>query len=148
MFTNQLINRSRRAERLPAGVFRLVLLCSVLLLLSGLTVGAHASLAAPAAHAPSGAAEEVRVILRSTGFEPAELARSASNFQLIVENRSGAADLTLRLLRVAGEQEETVRDVAFPSGATEVSEAIALPAGEYRLVVLHRPAWLLRLNLH
>ena len=148
MFNNQLIGRSREhAIRHPAHVVRLAFLFSALLLLSGLTAEARSSLSLPEAPALFGTAEEVRVVLRSTGFAPAERTRGASSFQLTIENRSGAPDLTLRLLRVEGEQEETARDIAFPSGAMEVSEAIALPAGDYRLAVLHRPAWLLRLNL-
>ena len=139
MFSNQLIDQSGRAARHTARIARLALFLSVLIALSGLAAGAHASLAAPA--------EEVRVTLRATGCAPAELTRSASNFQLNAENQSGEQDLTLRLLRVMEEHEEAVRDIAFPPRAAEVSEAIALPAGDYRLVVLHRPAWLLRLTL-
>lgn len=74
---------------------------------------------------------EVELItLRSSGFEPAELARSKGPFVLFVDDRSGRDGSSLTLQRVRGEH---LRDVNTSRMKSEWHGVINLPPGDYVL---------------
>ena len=63
---------------------------------------AAASNVTPAAQTP----EEAKVTLKTTGFEPAEIARAAGSFRLRVVNASGEQSLTFRVLKATGQKRQ------------------------------------------
>src|SRR5215203_481108 len=63
---------------------------------------------------------EVLLTLNSNGFDPAEVRPPSGRFLLSIDNRSGAGELILRLLRTDGTQ---IRELKIPGGGGDWSEA-------------------------
>jgi hypothetical protein len=88
--------------------------------------------------APSQELEEVTLLLRATGFEPAQVTRPAGRFLLSVDNRSGVEELTFEITRADGTK---VREIKVLKGNVDWSEEINLIAGQYTLNEAAHPAW-------
>jgi hypothetical protein len=84
------------------------------------------------------------VVLRSYGFEPRALTATAGPILLIVLNRSGLKECTLRLDREAGPR---VIEFQAPRRRPNRAESISLTPGSYLLTVLERPGWLCRITV-
>ena len=82
---------------------------------------------------------EVSLLLRSNGFDPAEVRPPSHRFLLSIDNRSGVNDLTLRLNRADGTQ---VRELHVSGAGGDWSETIDLSAGTYTLSEANHSAWL------
>jgi hypothetical protein len=138
-------NRRAGAVHLPASrAVKAVLVATALLTLSALACGAHAWLAPHAAIATAtlGAAQqadEMRVVLRASDFDPASVERAPGHLRLVVVNQSGRNNVTLRLKRMGG---EVVRESQVPQGASEWSDEFDLQAGKYVLSDVTNPACL------
>jgi hypothetical protein len=80
-----------------------------------------------------------RLTLRPHGFEPNQMTRPKKTFLLMVENRSGIEDVTLRLDRLAGgrlfERPVKKRNQIW-------TDKFDLPPGSYRLSVAENPKWI------
>ena len=81
---------------------------------------------------------EVLLTLNSNGFDPAEVRPPSGRFLLSIDNRSGAGELILRLLRTDGTQ---IRELKIPGGGGDWSEAFDLSAGTYTLSEMNHSTW-------
>jgi hypothetical protein len=80
---------------------------------------------------------EVELItLRPEGFEPLQVTRPKGPFVLVVDDRSGKEDSSLRLQRLQGER---LRDVNTNRKKSEWYDLIDLPPGEYVLSDAENP---------
>ncbi len=86
--------------------------------------------------------DDVTLTIREGGFEPSEITRAPGKFLLSVDNRSGVAQITLRLNR---EGVGHVRDIPVPKDATDWAEEIDLQAGQYHLTEVNHPNWVCRI---
>lgn len=139
------------------GRHRLPLLLIVLtfVVLTALAVHARGWLATqPAAASPAkslrapqtGSALEVELItVTSHGFDPAEIARPAGRFILMLNNQSGQQGVTFRLDQEGGSR---VREIALSLEQTEWSEAVDLQPGAYLLTEANHPDWLARIMIN
>lgn len=138
------------------------LVVAVALLLAGLTVAAEAwsvagraepprfsspeditPVAVPAS-APSVAPQLLRITIRPTGFDPAEVSISQGRFTLAVDNRSGLRELTFRLDR---EGAGRLREVRMPRERLSYREVIDPPPGVYVLTEADHPTWVCRVRV-
>lgn len=87
--------------------------------------------------------EGERIMITPAGFEPSEIIRPRGRFLLMVDNRSGLHELTLRLT-INGQH---VREKRFVPGALNWSEILDLPSGTYTVTEADHPDWLLRLTI-
>ncbi|HEX8846461.1 MAG TPA: hypothetical protein VF791_17570 [Pyrinomonadaceae bacterium] len=83
-----------------------------------------------------------RVVIRSTGFEPAEITRPAGPFALSFDNQSGVEEIVLRLNREDGTQ---VREIAIPRGVGNWGAQVDLPVGTYTLTEANHAEWSCRI---
>jgi len=104
--------------------------------------------AQPLAASPSGAkrkALEAEIItIRPNGFEPDELSRPKGRFILMVDNRSGIADVELQLDRETGAR---LHQVSVPSDEQDWNDEFDLPPGQYVLREAGHPEWSCRITI-
>lgn len=84
------------------------------------------------------------ITLRPTGFEPAEIARPAAQFFLVVENRSGLDAVNLRL---DSENGDRLRSVEMSSGEPDWNDLLDLSPGNYLLTEADHPDWVCRITI-
>ncbi|MGH9753596.1 MAG: hypothetical protein ACREA2_12505 [Blastocatellia bacterium] len=77
--------------------------------------------------------------LRPYGFEPKQMTCPKKTFYLVVENRSGIKDITLRLDRVGGDR---LHEAPVKKRNQTWIEKCDLPPGSYRLNVAEHPDWI------
>lgn len=91
---------------------------------------------------PPGGAQphiDIEVItIRPTGFERTEITRSKGLFGIAVENRSGLADIALRLDHEGGPR---LGQAQLSSRKLSWKLAINLPPGRYVMTEASNPAW-------
>lgn len=88
---------------------------------------------------------EVEVVtVRESGFEPREITRPQGPFMLAIINKSGAAELALRLDTV---QRNRVHEVRLPKGRIRWHQRLDLPPGDYVLTEQNHSDWICRLKL-
>jgi len=80
-----------------------------------------------------------RLTLRPHGFEPNQMTRPKKTFLLMVENRSGIENVTLRLDRLAGGR---LFERPVKKRNQNWTEKFDLPPGSYRLSVAENPKWI------
>ena len=88
--------------------------------------------------------EEVKVTLKPTGFEPAEVMRAPGAFRLRVVNASGQQGLTFRLIKATGQ--EVLRS-APTAGSADWSGELNPPAGRYVFTEVNHPEWALNISV-
>jgi hypothetical protein len=86
--------------------------------------------------------EGVRSTLKSDGFTPSSATCAAGQVQLIVENVSGTAPLTLRLARANG---EVVGEYQLEKYF--LKQDVNLPPGAYTLKEVNHSAWVLQISV-
>ncbi len=91
------------------------------------------------------ALDDMTLTIRESGFEPSEVTRPAGKFLLSVDNKSGVAQITLRLSRVGSGH---VRDIVVPKDATDWAEELDLQPGMYDLTELNHPNWNCRITVN
>jgi hypothetical protein len=95
------------------------------------------------AHAPT-TTEAEPLTLKPSGFEPDEITRAASPFVLMVNNRSGTADVSFELFREDGHK---MKEIKGPKGGVRPMKLIDLPPGNYLLKEVSHPEWTCRIAL-
>lgn len=88
--------------------------------------------------------EAETITLRPTGFEPAEIARPAAQFFLVVENRSGLGAVNLRL---DSENGDRLRSVGMSSEEPDWNDLLDLSPGTYLLTEADHPDWACRITI-
>ena len=78
------------------------------------------------------------ITLRPFGFEPKQITRSEGRFLLMVDNRSGLREMSLRLDRVAGNR---LHEVRVPRERLDWREFFELTPGRYTLTEANHPDW-------
>jgi hypothetical protein len=132
----------------------LVLFCS-LLAAGAVTVSAHRWLRATPANATPVLAsqpkqeeqEKAKVILftiRPTGFEPAEATIPAGKYFVVIQNRSGLKELTLRLDTEVGGR---LLEVSMPKGKLDWRRWLDLTPGDYTLTEANNPEWVCHVKI-
>jgi hypothetical protein len=84
------------------------------------------------------------ITLTPSGFEPSKVLRSTGPFLLAINNQTGLEDLSLRLERQNGAQEQEVR---FQSGRVRWRQRVNPPAGNYSLRVVGHDDWVCRITI-
>lgn len=84
------------------------------------------------------------ITITPTGFEPAEITRSAGRVILMVENRTDLEEVTFRLDQDGGAH---LREVQLPRERPDWSEVIDLQPGTYLLTEVAHPDWLCRITV-
>jgi hypothetical protein len=79
------------------------------------------------------------VVVRSKGFEPAEITRPQGRFVIAVYNRSGLEKLDLRLDRENGAGR--LRESRVERGKLDWHTGVDLPPGRYLLTEANHPEW-------
>jgi hypothetical protein len=82
--------------------------------------------------------------LQPTGFEPAEVRWPKERFFLIVDNRSGVDDITLRVDRAVGGRLKEVRLRMRKQRSAGVFDP---PPGKYLLTEANHPGWVCRITI-
>lgn len=107
--------------------------------------------AAPAETPHSGARDAtgaglplVRVTIRPTGFDPAEVTLPRGRFMLAVDNRTGLNELTFRLVREGGGRLHEVRMTREQLAWRKVVDP---PPGGYLLTEVNHPGWVCRISV-
>lgn len=100
--------------------------------------------AAAAGQQPRAATGSAIVVVRPYGFEPRDVKIPAGNIYLLVQNRSGAAELDLVLSVEHGPQ---VRSIPMRKHRAISAEMYALVLGTYILQEAHNPAWKCRITV-
>lgn len=85
----------------------------------------------------------VRVTIRPTGFDPAEVTLPRGRFMLAVDNRTGMNDLTFRLEREGGGRLHEVRMTREQLAWRKVVDP---PPGSYVLTEIKHPEWVCRIS--
>jgi hypothetical protein len=101
---------------------------------------ARPPLAAQAAQ-PTPDADAVKaelITLTPRGFEPAALTRPKGRMLLVVDNRSGLREMTLRL---DAEHGQRLKEIHRGRGRLDAQELLDLPPGRYLLTEAEHPAW-------
>lgn len=88
--------------------------------------------------------DSVLITINRGGFYPAALSRPKGKFFLLVENRSEAREVDLRIDRVAGDR---LRKVKVSSGQLDWTELLDLSPGEYRLTEAKHPDWVCHITI-
>lgn len=86
---------------------------------------------------------EVITIL-PTGFNPSAVTRPRGRFLILVDNRSGLDEVTLRLDQVAGHR---LREVRLTKEERILRRVEDLPPGEYLLTEADHPDWACRITI-
>jgi hypothetical protein len=89
-------------------------------------------------------ADVLRVTLRPDGIQPAEFEMARGRFLLVVYNKTGLADLALRLEGGLGSARQ---DVRLTRGHSRWRDMVNLPPGQYVLGVADRPDWSCRITV-
>ncbi len=84
------------------------------------------------------------ITILPTGFEPAEIRRPAGKFLLAIDNRSGLAEVNLRLVRVNG---RAVHELRIRREKPDLRKVVDLEPGSYRLSEANHPDWIGRLTI-
>jgi len=92
--------------------------------------------ASPSESQRSGTFEAELITVTSYGFEPSRITRPKGPFILLVDDRSGRENSSLRLQRVNGER---LRDVNTNRTKSEWNGVIDLPPGDYVLTIAGSP---------
>lgn len=119
------------------------------------TVSAHkwlraASIATPSLPAAQPLQDEQKVdgvillTIRPTGFEPAEATLPAGKYLLVVQNRSGLKELTLRLDAAS---KGRLLEVNTPKGKLDWRRKLNLAPGNYTLTEANNPEWVCRVTI-
>lgn len=86
----------------------------------------------------------LRITIRPTGFDPAELTLPHGRFILAVDNRTGLRNLTFRLDR---EGAGRLREVRMPREQLSYREVIEPAPGVYLMTEADHPAWVCRISV-
>jgi hypothetical protein len=95
----------------------------------------------------SGSSDDVDgtvAVLYRNGFEPREITRSKGHFILVVLNRCGLSELSLRLDREAGTR---LREASFSREKREWTDVVNLPPGNYILSEASNPDWTCKITI-
>jgi hypothetical protein len=84
------------------------------------------------------------VTIRPTGFERTEITRPKGVFGIAVENRSGLADMVLRLDQEGGSR---LRQAQLSSKKLNWKDVLDLLPGRYVLTEASNPSWLCRITI-
>jgi hypothetical protein len=87
-----------------------------------------------------------RITLRPTGFDPPVITRTGRSFYLMIENRTGSADLSFEVKNEAGGR-MNAGEIRVPRGKLAWRGAVNLPPGKYEVKELSRPQWVLSLTV-
>lgn len=87
------------------------------------------------------------ITLTPNGFAPAEITRPAGRFLLLVVNRSGEADINLRLEAEDDGRGARRRIPAFERRRRQRHDIVDLPPGRYTLTIADHPDWVCRLTI-
>jgi hypothetical protein len=96
------------------------------------------------ATAPPAVPQTLRITIRPTGFDPAEVTIPQGRFILAVDNRSGLRDLTFRLDRESGGR---LHEVRMPRESLSWRALIDASPGTYTLTEANHPEWLCRVTV-
>ncbi|MET0624141.1 MAG: hypothetical protein ABW250_14245 [Pyrinomonadaceae bacterium] len=86
----------------------------------------------------------VRVTIRPTGFDPAEVTLPRGRFMLAVDNRTGLNQLTFRFDREGGGRLHEVRMTREQLAWRKVVDP---PPGSYVLTEINHPGWVCRITV-
>jgi hypothetical protein len=86
----------------------------------------------------------VRVTIRPTGFDPAEVTLPRGRFMLAVDNRTGLNELTFRLDREGGGR---LHEVRMTREQLAWRKVIDPPPGGYVLTEINHPGWVCRISI-
>jgi hypothetical protein len=78
------------------------------------------------------------IMLRASGFDPAEMIRPIGGFTLGVDKASISEELVLRLAKEDGTQLE---EMQVPADVLNWYKRLELPKGQYTLTVANHPEW-------
>lgn len=84
------------------------------------------------------------ITITPLGFEPLEIMRPAGRFILVVDNRSGLDDVTLRLDLETGQRQQEVR---IPREHPDWDSVVDLHPGTYLVTEASHPDWLCRITI-
>ncbi|HEY0763680.1 MAG TPA: hypothetical protein VGD61_15010 [Pyrinomonadaceae bacterium] len=84
------------------------------------------------------------LVLRPTGFEPAEVSWPKERFFLAIENHSSVNDITVLLDREVGGR---VKEVNLKMRKQRAAGMFDLPPGNYLLTVADHPGWVCRITI-
>lgn len=84
------------------------------------------------------------LVLRPTGFEPAEVSWPKERFFLSIDNHSNVADITLNLDREVGGR---VKEVKLKMRKERGVGIFDLPPGNYLLTEANHPGWVCRITI-
>ena len=84
------------------------------------------------------------LVLRPTGFEPAEVSWPKERFFLSIDNHSNVSDITLLLNRESGER---VKEVNLKMRKQRAAGIFDLPPGNYLLTVANHPGLVCRITI-
>jgi len=83
--------------------------------------------------------QEILITLKSDGFDPSEIRPQTGRFLLSIDNRSGVAELVLKLSRADG---TLLKELRVSGVGGDWNEAFDLPPGTYRLVEATHSNWI------
>lgn len=86
----------------------------------------------------------ILLTIRPTGFEPAEATLPAGKYLLVVQNRSGLKELTLRLDAAS---KGRLLEVNTPKGKLDWRRKLNLAPGNYTLTEANNPEWVCRVTI-
>ena len=109
-----------------------------------LTVRDSGAAAAAAADDQARDAKVALISIRSTGFEPRELALTAGKYLLVVRNRSSADEFAIRVQRETG---ETLHELRAGLRGRDAKQFLQLTPGEYVLQETSHPDWTCRITV-
>ena len=87
--------------------------------------------------------ESVQVDLDGHGFHPARIMRAAGEFNLLINNSSGFANVAFRVEQ-AGRQ---LRQQALIAGKLRMRETLTLTAGEYTVTAVNNKTHILQISI-
>lgn len=93
---------------------------------------------------PQAPSDWVQTALTPSGFTPNEVSHAAGQVSLLVKNRSGQAEVTLRLSKAGG---EIVTEVKLTEKVRAWSGSFELAAGSYTLSEAAHPDWTCRIEV-
>ena len=84
------------------------------------------------------------LVLRPSGFEPAEVSWPKERFFLSIENHTNVSDITLLLDRESGGR---VKEVKLKTRKQRAAGIFDLPPGNYLLTEANHPGWVCRITI-
>ena len=112
-----------------------------------LTTGSSPPSPIPEVPSPAQTSERIPVevvAIRRTGIEPTEIVRPKGRFMLAVYDRSGLAEVVLRLDGITGQR---VHEVRVPKERLDWKNIEDLPPGSYTLTEASHPGWACRITI-